>query len=339
MEHRILIADDEEIICAVLSQRLTREGYSCVTAHNGKDALNHFYKEQFSLIISDIRMPEMDGLKLLQNVKAVRPTMMFIIMTGYPEIELAVEAIHLGVNDFLIKPFDLELAVFSVKKALEQKKMEEELESYHRSLKKLVEERTEKLQQAYLTLKKAYLDSVKVLAEAIDAKDTYTRGHSDRVRRMSLQIAVSLGFTEERREVLEYGALLHDIGKIGIEDEILRKPGPLSPEEFQTIQQHPLVGVKIVEGIEFFKDKIPMIRSHHEHFDGKGYPDGLVGEAIPLEARIIAVPDAFDAMASLRPHRRAMSLEDILLEMEKYKGKQFDPNILEIFLKEKIYES
>jgi putative two-component system response regulator len=339
VEDRILIADDEEIICAVLSQRLTREGYSCVTAHNGKDALNHFYKEKFSLIISDIRMPEMDGLKLLQNVKAVRPTMMFIIMTAYPEIELAVEAIHLGVNDFLIKPFDLELAVFSVKKALEQKKMEEELESYHRSLKKLVEERTEKLQQAYLTLKKAYLDSVKVLAEAIDAKDTYTRGHSDRVRRMSLQIAVSLGFTEERREVLEYGALLHDIGKIGIEDEILRKPGPLSPEEFQTIQQHPLVGVKIVEGIEFFKDKIPMIRSHHEHFDGKGYPDGLVGEAIPLEARIIAVPDAFDAMASLRPHRKAMSLEDILLEMEKYKGKQFDPNIFEIFLKEKIYES
>jgi putative nucleotidyltransferase with HDIG domain len=284
-------------------------------------------------------MPEVDGLKLLQNVKAVRPTMMFIIMTGYPEIELAIEAIHLGVNDFLIKPFDLELAVFSVKKALEQKKMEEELESYHRSLKKLVEERTEKLQQAYLTLKKAYLDSVKVLAEAIDAKDTYTRGHSDRVRRMSLQIAVSLEFTEERTEVLEYGALLHDIGKIGIEDEILRKPGPLSPEEFQTIQQHPLVGVKIVEGIEFFKDKIPMIRSHHEHFDGKGYPDGLAGEAIPLEARIIAVPDAFDAMASLRPHRRAMSLEDVLLEMEKYKGKQFDPNILEIFLKEKIYES
>ena len=339
VEHRILIADDEEIICAVLSQRLTREGYSCVTAHNGKDALNHFYKEKFSLIISDIRMPDVDGLEFLKNVKAVRPTMMFIIMTGYPEIELAVEAIHLGVNDFLIKPFDLELAVFSVKKALEQKKMEEELESYHRSLKKLVEERTEKLQQAYLTLKKAYLDSVKVLAEAIDAKDTYTRGHSDRVRRMSLQIAVSLGFTEERREVLEYGALLHDIGKIGIEDEILRKPGPLSPEEFQTIQQHPLVGVKIVEGIEFFKDKIPMIRSHHEHFDGKGYPDGLVGEAIPLEARIIAVPDAFDAMASLRPHRTAMSPEDILLEMEKYKGKQFDPNILEIFLKEKIYES
>jgi len=155
---------------------------------------------------------------------------------------------------------------------------------------------------------------------------------------MSLQIATSLGFTEERMEILEYGALLHDIGKIGIKDEILRKPGALSPEEYQTIQEHPLIGVKIVEGIEFFKDKIPMIRHHHEHFDGKGYPDGLVGEGIPLEARIIAVPDAFDAMASLRPHRKAMPLEDILLEMEKYKGKQFDPKILEIFLREKIYK-
>jgi putative nucleotidyltransferase with HDIG domain len=251
---------------------------------------------------------------------------------------MAVEAMRLGAYDFIIKPADLEWVVLSVKKALEKKRLEEELEVYHKNLEKLVEERTAKLQLAYRTLKKAYLDSVKILAEAIDAKDPYTRGHSDRVRRMSLQIATSLGFTEERMEILEYGALLHDIGKIGIKDEILRKPGALSPEEYQTIQEHPLIGVKIVEGIEFFKDKIPMIH-HHEHFDGKGYPDGLVGEGIPLEARIIAVPEAFDAMASLRPHRSAMPLEDILSELEKYKGKQFDPKILEIFLKEKIYKA
>jgi putative two-component system response regulator len=263
--------------------------------------------------------------------------MKFIIMTAYAEIGVAVEAMHLGANDLLIKPFELEIVVFSVKKALEQKKMEEELESYHKNLKKLVGERTAKLQEAYFTLKKAHLDSVKVLAEAIDAKDPYTRGHSDRVRQMSLQIANSLGFTQERMEILEYGALLHDIGKIGIKDEILRKPGTLSGEEYQTIREHPLIGVKIVEGIEFFKDKIPMIRNHHEQFDGKGYPDGLAGEAIPLEARIIAVPDAFDAMASLRPHQRTRSLGDILLEMEQYRGRQFDPGILEIFLREKIY--
>jgi putative two-component system response regulator len=270
-------------------------------------------------------------------VKAVRPDMKFIIMTAYAEIDVAVEAMHLGANDLLLKPFELELAVFSVKKALEQRRMEEELESYHKNLKKLVAERTEKLQEAYGTLKKAHLDSVKVLAGAIDAKDPYTRGHSDRVRQMSLQIAAVLGFTEEKMEVLEYGALLHDIGKIGIKDEILRKPEALSAEEYQMIREHPLIGVRIVEGIEFFEDKISMIRNHHEQFDGRGYPDGLAGEAIPFEARIISVPDAFDAMASLRPHQRNRSLGDILSEMEQHGGRQFDPQILEIFLREKIY--
>ena len=337
MEDQILIVDDEKIICSVIAQRLTREGYSCVTAHDGKEAFEYFCKGNFSLVISDIRMPEKDGLELLRLVKAVRPNMKFIIMTAYAEIDVAVEAIHLGANDLLIKPFELELAVFSVKKAFEQKKMEEELESYHKNLKNLVAERTGKLQEAYQTLKKAHLDSVKILAKAIDAKDPYTRGHSDRVRQMSLEIATSLRFTEERKEILEYGALLHDIGKIGIKDEILRKPGPLSAEEYQTIREHPLIGVKIVGGVEFFKNKIPMIRNHHEQFDGKGYPDGLAGEAIPLEARIIAVPDAFDAMASLRPQRRTRALEDILSEMEQHRGRQFDPRILKIFLREKVY--
>ncbi len=338
MEERILIVDDEEMICDMLSRRLTHEGYFCITAHNGKEALNHFYKDTFSLIISDIKMPEMDGIELLKRIKSMNPKMLVIIVTAYPEIDMAVEAMRLGAYDFIIKPADMDLVLLSVKRALEKKRLEEEVEIYHQNLERLVEERTLKLQQAYRTLKKAHLDSVKVLAEAIDAKDPYTRGHSDRVRRMSLQIAIALGWNEERIEALEYGALLHDIGKIGIKDEILQKPGILSPEEYQTIQEHPLIGVKIVEGIDFFKDKIPMIRNHHEHFDGKGYPDGLAGEAIPLEARIISVPDAFDAMASLRPHRGAMALNDILLEMEKHKGKQFDPNILETFLRNGIYK-
>jgi len=338
MEDRILIVDDEEMICDMLSRRLTKEGYCCVTAHSGREALTHFYKDAFSLIISDIKMPEMDGIELLKKVKTMHPKMIVIIVTAYPEIDMAVEAMRVGAYDFIIKPADLDLVLLSVRRALEKKRLEEEVEVYHKNLERLVEERTVKLQQAYRTLKKAHLDSVKVLAEAIDAKDPYTRGHSDRVRRMSLQIATSLGLSEERVEALEYGALLHDIGKIGIKDEILQKPGALSPEEYQTIQEHPLIGVKIVEGIEFFKDKMPMIRNHHEHYNGRGYPDGLVGEAIPLEARIIAVPDAFDAMASLRPHRRAMALQDILLEMEKCKGSQFDPNILEIFLREEIYK-
>jgi putative nucleotidyltransferase with HDIG domain len=338
MEERILIVDDEEMVCSLLARRLAKERYVCLTANNGKEALSHFYKDQFSLIISDIKMPEMDGVELLKQVKAMDPNMLVIMVTAYPELDLVVEAMRLGAYDFITKPVNLELVVHSVKKALEKKKLEQQVEAYHNNLEKLVEERTGRLQQAYRTLKKAHLDSVKVLVEAIDAKDPYTRGHSDRVTRMSLKIAAQLEFNDERLESLEYGALLHDIGKIGIKDEVLQRAGSLSPHEYEYIQEHPLIGVKIVEGIDFFKDKIPIIRHHHEHYNGNGYPDGLKGEAIPLEARIIAVPDAFDAMTSSRLHREEMSLEEVLGELEQCRAKQFDPQILDIFFREEVYK-
>jgi len=339
MEDRILIVDDEPTICSLIDRRLTREGYSCVTANNGKEALDLFLKKPFSLVLSDIRMPEMDGIELLKTIRALSPKMMMVMVTGYPEINMAVEALRLGAYDFILKPADLELVVHSVKRALEKKKLVEEVEAYQKNLERLVEERTAKLRQAYDFLKKGHLDSVKVLAEAIEAKDPYTRGHSDRVRKMSLTLAGHLGFAKDRLENLELGALLHDIGKIGIKDEILQKHESFTPEEYQYIQEHTLMGVKIVEGIDFFKNKVSMIRHHHEHFDGSGYPDGLVGEAIPLEARIIAITDAFDAMTSTRPHHGPSPLEDVLQEMEKCKGKQFDPEILEIFLSKRIYDS
>jgi putative two-component system response regulator len=338
LENRILIVDDEPMICDILARRLSREGYICVTANNGREGLHCFYKEVFSLIISDIKMPDMDGIEFLRKVKTMSPNLDVILITAYPEIDSAVEAMRLGAYDFITKPLTLDLVALSVKNALEKKRLEEEVEVYHRNLETLVEERTSKLQHAYRILKRSHLDSVKVLAEAIDAKDPYTRGHSDRVRKMSIKIAIHLGFAEDRLESLEYGALLHDIGKIGIKDEVLQKQGMLTREEYQYIQEHPMIGVKIVEGVDFFKDKVPMIRHHHEHFDGKGYPDGLVGDAIPLEARIIAVPDAFDAMTSVRPHREAMSLEMVLSEMERCKGGQFDPQVLSLFFREKIYK-
>jgi putative two-component system response regulator len=338
LEDRILIVDDEPMISDILARRLAKEGYTCIRAKNGKEALQYFYKDSFSLVISDIKMPEMGGLELLRKVKTMSPKIMVIMITAYPEIDMAVEALRLGAYDFITKPVTLDLVVLSVKNALEKKRLEEEIESYHKNLELLVEERTSKLQHAYRILKKSHLDSVKVLAEAIDAKDPYTRGHSDRVRRMSIKLAIHLGFAEDQLESLEYGALLHDIGKIGIKDEILQKQGALTPDEYQYIQEHPLIGVKIVEDVDFFKDKVPMIRHHHEHFDGSGYPDGLAGEAIPMEARIIAIPDAFDAMTSMRPHREAMSLEEVLAEMERCREKQFDPQILDLFFRERIYK-
>lgn len=338
MKNQILIVDDEESIRTVVAQRLVKENYSCVTANNGKEALRHLYGNHFSLIISDVKMPEMDGMELLSNVKALDPNMMMIMMTAYAEIDIAIEAMRLGAYDFIIKPFDLELMVLTVKKALETKELHEELEDFHNRLKRQVEIRTAKFNEALRTLKMAHFDSVRVLVGAIDARDPHIVGHSDRVRKMSLKIGMKLDFREDRLERLEYGALLHDIGMIGIGNEILQKKDPLSPEENQCIRMHPLIGAKIVEGVDFFMDKIPMIRHHHEHFDGSGYPDGLSGVAIPLEARIILVSDAFDAMTSLRPHRQPMALEDALEELEKGKAKQFDPEIVEIFLNERIYE-
>ncbi len=336
---RILIVDDEAAIREALAQKLSKEGYSCLMANNGKEALNLFYKENFSLMISDIKMPEMDGLELLTRVMTLGPPIMVIMMTGYAEIDMVMKALHLGAYDFIVKPLDLDLVVFTIKKALEKKRLEEIVADYDRQLEESVEERTADLRRAYGMLKKARLDSVKILVEAIDAKDAYTRGHSDRVRKRSVQLSEKLGVSEKRLESLEFGALLHDIGMIGIKDEVLHKQGPLNPMEYEHIREHPLIGVKIVEGSNFFRDEIPMIRHHHERFDGSGYPDGLTGENIPFEARIISIVDAFDAMTSLRPYRREMSQEDALVEMDKGKGKQFDPKILEIFIKEKIYRS
>ena len=339
MEDRILVVDDEEAICRAIAQRLTMEGYTSATARNGKEALHLLYFGKFSLVITDIRMPEMDGLELLKEMKTLCPQVLAIMMTGHLEINKVVEALRFGAYDFILKPFDLDLVVFSVRRALEKKRLEDLIEGYDQHLEKLIEERTEKLRRAYEMLKETHLDSVKILAGAISAKDPYTRGHSDRVRKWSVPMARKLSFSEKKLESLELGALLHDVGMIGIKDEVLQKQDPLSPEEYQHIQEHPLIGVKIVEEGISFKDEIPMIRHHHERFDGSGYPDGLAGESIPLEARIISIADAFDAMTSLRPYRQEMSREDALAELEKSKGKQFDPQIVEIFLGEKIYNS
>jgi len=337
LEDQILVVDDEKLICSIFAKRLEKEGYSCITALNGREALDYFYKGMPSLIISDVKMPQMDGMELLRRVKALDPKMKVIIMTSYPEIDLALEAMRIGAFDFMIKPVELDLVILNVKKALERKKIEEEIELYHHELERLVTERTAKLQEAYQVLKRTHLDSVTALVGAIEAKDPSTRGHSDRVRQMCIKMGAHLGFDEARIGSLEYGALLHDIGKIGIKDEVLGKQSSLSPEENQTIQEHPLIGVKILEGVDIFRDKIPMIRHHHEHFDGKGYPDGLMGEAIPVEARILAVVDAFDSMISGRLYREKMPLEAALLELQKDKGKKFDPRVLEVFFQEKVY--
>jgi len=331
----ILIVDDDVGLALNLRDILEDQGYRVAVTHDGQTALTLSHDKIFDLAIIDIRLPDMLGDLVINKLSGVSPRTEYILITGHASLESAVEAVRWkNIISYEIKPFDIDRLKLLIHQVAQRKRAEEDVLRH----KTIVEERTAKLQEAYRTLKKAHLESVKVLAEAIDAKDPYTRGHSDRVKGMSLRLALSLGLTEDKMEILEYGALLHDIGKIGINDGILQKEGPLTPEEFQLIQEHPSIGVKIVEGVEFFEEMIPMIRHHHERFDGAGYPDRLIGEAIPLEARIIAISDAFDAMTSLRPHRPLLPFEDVLVEMERGKGRQFDPKILEVFLGEEIYK-
>jgi len=339
MENRILIVDNEEKSSSLIARKLNKEGYSCAAANSGKSALNHLGKEKFSLLISGIKMPEMDGLELLKKAKAMHPGLTAIMMADFQEIDMAAEAMRMGAFDFIKKPVDLDQLVLGVKKALLKNKLKEVIDGYHTHLEKLEEEKRKRLQEALRVLKKANLNTVNVLVKAIEAKDPYTRDHSDRVRKMCMKIGLKLDLNEEMMENLEYGSLLHDIGMIGIADEVLHKQGRLSSEEYRQIKDHPMIGAKILEEIDFFRDKLPMILHHHEHFDGSGYPDGLRGETIPLEARIILIADAFDAMTSMRYHRKSMPVKDALMELERGKGKQFDPYILGIFLNEKIYDS
>ena len=339
LEKRVLIIDHEQAIGPVVAEALRKNGYPCVIANSWKEALPHFYGGKYSLIICDMNTPKTKGIELLEQVKSLNPHVMIIFVNPYPEIDVTMEVIRLGTHNFVIKPIDLGLTVFSVKKAFENDKLDRVIESYSQNLGNSVRAKIAALQTASPTVMKSHLNSFIILADAIESKDPYTRGHSDRVGRLSMRIGIELGLTGKGLEDLLLGAWMHDIGKIAIKDEVLLKPGLLSREEYRHVQEHPLIGVEILEAFDSLKNKSFMIRNHHEHFDGRGYPDGLVGEEIPIEARIIAISDAFDAMTSLRPHRANMPLEVALQEMKEGAGKQFDPGILETFLKEKLYYS
>lgn len=338
MEERILMVQDESTICVLIAQRLQREGCSCVTVRNGKESLYYFYRDRFSRTISGLAMPEMNGIELLKQLEQMNPHTLVVIVSAYPRGAAPRETTRLEGTGLSLDPMDSALMIFSAEKGFEERRLEEEVQTYHQYLERW-EDQTIWPQPALVILKRTHLDSVKVLSGVIEAKDPYTRGHSDRVRSLSLRIAMKLGLKDKRLADLAFGALLHDIGKIGIRDEVLQKKGRLSPEEYRHVQEHPLIGVKIMKTFDLLKDKVFMIRHHHEHFDGGGYPDRLVGDEIPMEARIITISDAFDAMTSLRPHRGRMTIERALKEMKEAVGKQFDPGILEIFLEEELYHS
>ena len=329
---RLLVVDDDEAVRRIVAELLTEEGYEPVVAGSAEEALELLAKKRFELVISDIKMPGVDGLTLLRNLRESHPETAVIMMTGFGQIESAVEALKLGASDYLTKPIRLANLTQSVLNALNQRFQTLELAKYQKSLEGDVASKTLELEQAYAQINETYKLTLEALVTALDARECETGHHSQRVVKYSLAIGQKLGLSTEELEQLARGALLHDIGKIGVPDSILLKPGPLTDDEWVEMKKHPEIGARILSDIDFLKDASAIVMTHQEQWNGDGYPAGLKGEAIPLGSRIFAVADALDAIVSDRPYRKGRSLNYAREEIERYAGKQFDPQVVQAFL-------
>ena len=327
---RILVVDDEpeirDVLCELLSDR-----YECVPAASAEEALALMREGRFSLIISDIMMGGMSGLEMIPRVLAVSPETVVLMISGVQTIESAIKALRAGAFDYIMKPFDLRQVDVAVNRALEHYDLRRAKQLYEAHLEELVEQRTAALDEALESVEDAYRSTLQALAHALETRDAETHGHSERVVTFSLRLGRELGLDGEQLKALEFGSLLHDIGKIGVPDAILRKPAKLTEAEWVKMREHPCHGQQILRGIKFLEGAGRVVGQHHEKWDGSGYPLGLRGEEIDLNARIFAVADAFDAMTSDRVYRAGKPYEAAAEELEKWAGKQFDPQVVEAF--------
>ncbi len=328
----ILVVDDEESIREVVCTLLSAQGYNCTLAQNGAQAYEKLQIGTFDLILSDIVMPEMDGLKLLEKVKAHNKDVPMVMVTALHDISTAITAIRAGAYDFLLKPFEKDQLYHTVRRAIEHRRLLEENRRYQRELEKRVEERTAQLTSALADLEQSYDYTLEALGGALDLKDAETEGHCQRVTAYTIFIGKAIKIERDQLRHIARGAFLHDIGKMGIPDAILRKPGPLSEEEKAIMRKHCDIGYSMLKRIPFLREAADIVLSHQECFDGSGYPRGLKGEEIPLGARIFAVADTLDAMISDRPYRKALPISDAKVEIKRCSSTQFDPKVVDVFL-------
>lgn len=328
----VLAVDDDAGICNLLRDSLTDHGYTCQICSNGEKALEALPQEAFDIVISDLKMPGVSGLDLLRAVVEDYPHAAFIMVTGVDDIRVAIDAMKQGADDYVVKPFRMDVMLVSVERALNIKRMELELEKYRRSLEEMVEQRTKQLHAALKRIELTYDETLEALGAALDLRDNETGGHSCRVSLACLAMARAMGLPSERLKNIARGSYLHDIGKIGIPDAILLKPGKLTPEERLVMESHARIGYELVCRIAFLAGAAEIILTHQERFDGTGYPQGLAGGEIPIGARIFAVADTLDAMTSDRPYRKALPFAEARAEIMRESGRQFDPKVVTIFL-------
>jgi putative two-component system response regulator len=327
---RVLIVDDERDIREMLCDLLSPD-YDCEGASSAEEALAWLRVEKFNLIVSDITMGGMSGIEMIPHAFAASPETVVVMISGMQTIESAIETLRVGAFDYIMKPFDLRQVEAAVKRALEHYELREAKRLYENQLEELVEQRTLELDHALSSLEDAYRSTLKALTAALETRDAETHGHSERVVTFSLRLGRELGLDKAQMTALEFGSLLHDIGKIGVPDAILRKPAKLDEEEWARMREHPLHGQQILREIEFLEGASRVVAQHHERWDGSGYPFGLRGEEIDLNARIFSVADAFDAMISDRVYRRGRSYEAAAEELDNWSGRQFDPQVVAAF--------
>jgi len=330
---RILVVDDEEPIREIISSMLNAAGYKTRQASSGMEALAILNSTgEFELMLSDLMMAELDGIALLERSKEKYPDMPVIMVTAVHDISVALAAIRNGAYDYLLKPFEREQLLAMVRRALEHRRLKLENRAYQSNLESLVAARTEQLRQAMTDLERSYDITLEALGDALDLKDAETEGHSKRVTAFTIAIARAMGLSGEKIRVIARGAFLHDIGKMAIPDLILRKPGALNPEETQIMREHCFRGYQMLKKIPFLSEAAEIVYSHQEKYDGTGYPRGLKGEEIPMGARIFSVADTLDAITSDRPYRAAQSISVARDEVERFSGRQFDPEVVRTFL-------
>ena len=327
---RLLIVDDEPEVRGVLRDLLSG-AYQCGEAASAEEALRQLRACEFQLVISDITMSGMSGLEMIPHVKVASPDTVIVMISGMQTIESAINALRLGAFDYLMKPFDLRQAEAAVARALHHHELIVAKRLYENHLEDLVTQRTAELDEALGSLENAYRSTLQALTAALEARDAETHGHSERVVTFSLRLGREYGLTSAEMKALEFGSLLHDIGKIGVPDAILRKPAKLTEEEWERMREHPLHGQQILRGIKFLTGAARVVAQHHEKWDGSGYPLGLKGEDIDICARIFSVADAFDAITSDRVYRQGRSYEVALAELDEWAGRQFDAKIVEAF--------
>jgi putative nucleotidyltransferase with HDIG domain len=330
---RILVVDDEETIREIVCSMLTACNYQCRQAASGLEALALLESgEEFELMLSDLMMAGLDGNGLLEKTKERFPDMPVVMVTAVHDISVALAAIRNGAYDYLLKPFEREQLLATVRRAMENRRLKLENRTYQTNLEALVTARTEQLRKAMTSLERSYDITLEALGDALDLKDAETEGHSRRVTAFTIAIARHMGLSADQIRVIARGAFLHDIGKMAIPDAILRKPGKLDPDEVAIMKEHCYRGFQLLKRIPFLGEASDIVYSHQERYDGTGYPRGLKGNEIPLGARIFSVADTLDAITSDRPYRPAQSVKAAKEEIERWSGRQFDPEVVKAFL-------